>query len=257
MDSNIADRLSREYSNLWEETMHELPNGWITPLVAMLDKLYVLSDIERSLSFDAEGLATWVDIRVEVSAICAAAYATPLRLAGKWNPARALACVEALSEFAGQCSETCSVCGQAGALRMPNFGDAVEGVLCDEHNAEAASNVDHAAELYNECRILFPGVHGKAIDLHGIPDFLFDLVSRSLRTIKEVVVDEGSLEGRVLITKLEMVDGQLHVRHTYNDISNASVGALVEIDDAIRFLESRSDELTRKYQMEGGSDATS
>ncbi|TAV14745.1 hypothetical protein [Rhizobium ruizarguesonis] len=254
MKRDIADKLALEYNNLWDDSMSALPDGWITPLVTMLDKLEGLSNVDRSISYDAKGLATWVDVQVEVSAICASAYAAPLKPAGKWNPARALACIEALSEFSGQCSETCSICGQPGLLRMPNIGDPVEGVLCDVHHAEAASKVDRAAELYNECRILFPGVHGKAIDLH-VPDYLFDLLASCLRKVKEVATDEGGyLEGKVQITRIEMIEGQLHVRHVYDKMPAGAVAAMIDIDDTLRYLEAQADELTRKH---GGSNAAS
>jgi hypothetical protein len=255
MKKEVADKLSKEYANLWDDSMRDVPDGWTDALVTMLDKLYGLSNVERSMSYDAEGLATWVDLRIEVSEIVAIAYVAPLKPAGKWNPSRALACIEALSEFSGRTAETCSVCGDPGILRMPNFGDGVEGVLCDHHSAEAASQVDHAAALYAECRVLFPPVHGKAINLN-VPDFLFDLLAHCLRKVKEVVTDEGGyLEGKVQITRVEMIDDQLHVRHVYSQMPAGAVAAMIEVDDALRYLEAQADELTRKHQ--GGSDAAS
>ncbi|ARQ58929.1 hypothetical protein Kim5_CH02886 [Rhizobium sp. Kim5] len=133
MNKDIAGRLSREYSNLWDDSMSAIPDGWVAPLINMIDKLYVLSDVERSYA-QGEGLATWVALRIEVSPVVAIAYATPLNPAGKWNPARALACIEALSEFHGLTQETCMTCGAEGHLRMRILGGHHEGVYCDEHN---------------------------------------------------------------------------------------------------------------------------
>jgi hypothetical protein len=250
MKKEIADNLAKEYSNLWDDSMRDIPDGWVTPLVDMLDKLEGLSNVARSMSYDAEGLATWIDIRIEVSPICAAAYVAPLKPAGKWNPARAFACIEALSDFSGQCAETCRTCGEPGIMRL---GGGIEGIYCDQHRDEEAAKIDKYAALYDECRVIFPVVHGKAVDLH-VPDFLFDLLARCLRKVKEVVLDEGGfLEGKIKITRLEMIEGQLHVRHVYNEMPAGATAAMIEVDDTLRFLVAQADELTRKR---GGSDAS-
>ncbi|WP_105432747.1 hypothetical protein [Neorhizobium sp. T6_25] len=251
MKKEIADRLSKEYANLWDDSMRVIPDGWITPLLTMLDRLYGLSDVDRK-SYQGEGLSTWVDLHIDVSPIVAIAYATPLKPAGKWTPGRALACVEALAEFSVQTGETCRTCGEPGIMRL----DGIEGIYCDQHRDEEAAKIDKYAALYDECRVIFPAVHGKAIDLH-VPDFLYDLLASSLRKIKQVVEDEGGyLEGKIKITRLEMIDGQLHVRHVYDQMPAGAEPAMMEIDDTIRWLEGQSDELVRKHNSDGGSDAS-
>ncbi|TAW65403.1 hypothetical protein ELI15_14005 [Rhizobium ruizarguesonis] len=246
MKKEIADKLAMEYSHLWHDSMTALPDGWISALVTMLDKLERLSSIERSPSRDPEGLATWVDLRIEVSAIRAAAYATPVRPAGKWRPGRALSCIDALNDFADQCSKICSVCGQ------PAVSDGSH-IRCAEHTV-VQPQVSRTQALYQEVRDLFPPVHGKAIDLH-VPDHLFELLASSLRSILKLVIQEGVV-GKVLITRVEIDDGALFVRVRYQSLTAVFMGTQMAINEMISDLEVLSDEATRKHNL-GGSDATS
>lgn len=39
MKKEIADKLRLEYEYLWHNSMHALPDGWIEPLVKMLDRM--------------------------------------------------------------------------------------------------------------------------------------------------------------------------------------------------------------------------
>ncbi|ARQ56936.1 hypothetical protein Kim5_CH00829 [Rhizobium sp. Kim5] len=245
MKKELADKLRLEYEHLWHDSMLAVPDGWIDPLVAMLDKLYALSEVDRSMSFDSEGLATWVKIRIEVSSTHSAAYVTPLEPAGEWRPGRALACIDALSEFARQCSKTCSICGLPGA---PD-GNSMR---CAEH-AAVEPQVSRSQRLYQEVRDLFPEVDGKAIDLN-VPDHLFDLVASTLRSILKVV-ERYDIVGKVFITKIEMDGEALFVRVRYVDLTYVFLGAQMEINEMISDLEMLSDEATRKHNL-GGSDAS-
>ncbi|NZD54173.1 hypothetical protein [Rhizobium leguminosarum] len=132
MNKEIAGRLRAEYEYLWHDSMRELPDGWVEPLVVLLEKLYRLPTI-GPVSFASPGLVTWVNLRVEVSSSSASAFAMPVMAPGKWTPTRALECVEALLEFHGSTQETCSICGSEGSLMMRILGSNTEGVYCDEH----------------------------------------------------------------------------------------------------------------------------
>ncbi|MGO4566090.1 hypothetical protein AB4Z52_13665 [Rhizobium sp. 2YAF20] len=132
MNTEIAGRLRAEYEYLWHDSMTALPDGWIEPLVKMLDRLYVLSLVAPQ-SFLTPSLATWVRLRVEVQPSSAMAFMTPMMPTSRWHGNRALECIEALVQFHGGTQETCSICGADGFLRMPILGDRGEGVFCDEH----------------------------------------------------------------------------------------------------------------------------
>ncbi|TAV04561.1 hypothetical protein [Rhizobium ruizarguesonis] len=138
MNQEIAGRLRAEYEYLWHPSMEALPDGWIEPLVIMLEKMYRLSTVGPA-SFASPGLVTWVNLRLEVGSSSASAFAMPIMAPGKWTPTRALECVEALLEFHGSTQETCSICGSEGHLRMRILGSSSEGVFCDQHNPEAAN----------------------------------------------------------------------------------------------------------------------
>lgn len=239
MKKEIAEKLRLEYAHLWDDSMADVPDGWITPLTTMLDKLYALSDVGRSMSHDAGGLATWVKIRVEVSSIIAIAYAAPLLPAGKWNPSRALACIEVLSGFQRQTQETCELCGLPGTL---NDGH----VRCVGH-AGADPAAARADALYQEVRDLFPEAHGKAIDL-AVPDYLFELVTSTLRSILKLVKQED-IVGKVMITRIEMDDGALFVRVRCNDLTAVHLGTQMSVNEMIADLEALSDEATRQHQL--------
>ncbi|WSG96441.1 hypothetical protein U8P76_05885 [Rhizobium johnstonii] len=132
MKKDIADRLRGEYEYLFHDSMRDLPDGWIEPLVVMLEKMYRLSTVGPS-NFMAPGIITWCQLRVEVYQSSAMVFASPMMPAGKWHQERALECVEALAEFHGQTQETCMTCGADGHLRMRILGSNKEGVYCDKH----------------------------------------------------------------------------------------------------------------------------
>jgi hypothetical protein len=132
MNQEIASRLRAEYEYLWHDSMTALPDGWVEPLVVMLEKMNRLSAVGPS-NFMSPGLITWVNLRVEVGSSSASAFAMPVMTPGKWNPTRALECVVALLDFHGSTQATCSVCGSEGHLRMRILGSNNEGIYCDEH----------------------------------------------------------------------------------------------------------------------------
>ncbi len=251
MKKEFADKLRIEYEYLWHDSMAALPDGWVTPLVKMLDRLYALSNVNRSMSYDPEGLATWVNLRIEVQDSCAFAFATPMIPAARWNGPRAVECIDALNELHGQTQETCSICGAEGHLRMRILGGDREGIFCEDH--KHTRRVDRTDALYQEVRDLFPDVHGKAIDL-AVPDHLWDLLPTTLRSIHKLVTAED-IVGKVLITKIEMDDGALFVRVRYQNLTAVHLGIQMAVNEMVADLEALSDEVTRKHQ--GGSDAAS
>jgi hypothetical protein len=254
MKKEIADKLSLEYEYLWHESMREMPDGWIKPLVKMLDRMESLSTVKPS-SFMTPSLLLWVNLRVEVEDSGAFAYATPMIASGRWHGPMALECITALSEFCGETQETCSVCGADGHLRMRILGGYREGVFCDEHKdvhrGDAART--HADALYQDVRDLFPEVHGSAINLN-VPDHLRDLLASTLRSIHKLVIAED-IVGKVLITRIEMDDGALYVRVRYVDLTAVFMGVQMAVNEMISDLEVLSDEATRKHQ-HGGPDAS-
>jgi len=251
MNVDIAGRLRAEYEYLWHDSMFELPDGWTEPLVVLLEKMYRLSTVGPS-NFMTPGIITWCQVRVEVYMSSAIAFASPMMPSHHWHPDRALACIEALSEFHGKTQETCSVCGAEGHLRMRMLGSSREGVYCDLHHLATVEKMDRAMALYTECRLLFPEVHGTAINL-DVPDHLFDLLSSTFRSILKVV-DRYEALGKVLITRVEMDDGALFVRVRY-DLTYAFIGVQMEVNAMIADLETLSDEATRKHNLLRGSDA--
>lgn len=132
MKTETAVLLKAEYGPMWHDTMRDLPDGWVQPLVDMFDRLYRLSSIDAF----RDRTVYWVALRVDVHGSSAMAFASPIMPSNTWTPGRANACVEALSEFHGQTQETCSVCGGAGYLRMAPLGDRSEGVFCHEHTGD-------------------------------------------------------------------------------------------------------------------------
>lgn len=118
----------KTFDYLHHESMDSLPNGWIGPLVDMLQAMRQLSLVEPVVRPMVE---VWVSLRVEHGPSGALAYAAPLLPIKHWSPERALACVEALSTFTFAVQETCSVCGHPGHLRFSKGRD--EGIFCDEH----------------------------------------------------------------------------------------------------------------------------
>ena len=121
----------KTFDYLYHESMDSIPDGWIGPLVDMLQTVRELSLVEPVVRPMVE---VWVSLRVEHGPSGALAYAAPLLPILHWGPARALACVDALSTFTFAVQDTCSVCGHPGYLRFSKGRD--EGIFCDEHHEE-------------------------------------------------------------------------------------------------------------------------
>ncbi|HCJ74682.1 hypothetical protein [Agrobacterium pusense] len=119
------------FDHYYHESMDSLPDGWIGPLVDMLQTIRQLSLVEPVVRPLVE---VWVSLRIEHGPSGALAYAAPLLPIKHWSPERALACVEALSTFTFAVQETCSVCGHPGHLRFGNGRE--ERVVCDDHNEQ-------------------------------------------------------------------------------------------------------------------------
>lgn len=124
------------FDHYYHESMDTMPDGWIGPLVDLLQAMRQLSLVEPVLKPVVE---VWVSLRIEHGRSGAMAYAAPLLPSQHWSPARSMACVDALSTFTFAVQQTCSICGHPGHLRFGNGRD--EAVLCDDHN-EGRSNVD-------------------------------------------------------------------------------------------------------------------
>lgn len=121
----------KTFDHYYHESMDSLPDGWIGPLVDMLQAMRQLSLVEPVVRPMVE---VWVSLRIEHGPSGALAFASPLLPPKHWSEGRALACVNALSTFTFAVQETCSVCGHPGHLR---FGDGrQEGIFCDAHNVE-------------------------------------------------------------------------------------------------------------------------
>ncbi|MCJ9720808.1 hypothetical protein MOV66_10315 [Agrobacterium sp. SHOUNA12C] len=178
---NIA-RIRTLHRAYYHQSIDSLPDGW-TQLV--MDFLHVVDDIGD--------LTDSVSARFERGPDGCRAFIFPEM--SRWHPEQMNALRIAQRELYGLSQQTCEVCGNPGAMEGTR-------VLCIEHAGGAAAKATlREAALYEECRVLFPPVHGKAINLN-VPDFLFELVASTLRSIRKLVVAED-IVGKVLITRLE------------------------------------------------------
>ncbi|WP_322886502.1 hypothetical protein U8C31_18210 [Sinorhizobium medicae] len=121
----------KTFDYLHHPSMDSLPDGWIGPLVDLLQAMRQLSLVEPVIRPMVE---VWVSLRIEHGPSGALAFAAPLLPIKHWGPERALACVEALATFTFSVQETCSVCGHPGHLRFGN--GRREGIFCDDHSEE-------------------------------------------------------------------------------------------------------------------------
>ncbi|MGO7353850.1 hypothetical protein ACCS66_03840 [Rhizobium ruizarguesonis] len=220
------------YKRYYHPSVDRLPDGWI----ALIDDFF--------LSLEGIGdLNTAASIRFERTASGLQAFVFPER--PLWHPRAILSLHTAQRELYEQSQQTCEVCGNPGAAEDGH-------VWCIGHAGELAAKARREAALYEECRALFPEVHGEAINL-AVPDHLFDLLSTSLHAIHKLVVSED-IVGKVLITRLEIDDGALFCRVHYSKLGAVFQGTQMAINEMLADLEVLSDELTRKHKP-GGSDA--
>ncbi len=251
MKKEIADKLAKEYDYFWRENLRQLPDGWLTPLLDLFEKLYRLSATDATIA----GALIPVALYVEIKSTRAFAFASPTLPARWWTDARRKALVDALADFQGQTMKTCQVCGSSGVTTLVSRGDLKDGVYCGEHTPRAADlspKMSRADALYAECRDLFPPVHGSAINL-DLPDYLLDLVASTFRKVLKLVIEAGVV-GKVLVTRVEMDDGALFVRVQFQNLTAVNLSLQMTINELISDLEVRSDEAIRE---QGGADAAS
>lgn len=126
----------KTFDHYYHPTMDSLPDGWIGPLVDLLQSMRQLSLVEPVVRPMVE---VWVSLRIEHGPSGALAFAAPMLPIKHWGPERAMACVKASAAFAFAVQETCSVCGHPGHLRFG--GGRQEGIFCDAHS-EGARHAD-------------------------------------------------------------------------------------------------------------------
>lgn len=230
-------RMRRSYGPLCHDSMNDLPDGWASIIGEFYHAMESIGDLVDAVS-----------VRFEHTESGLRAFVFPEM--SRWSNEQMNALRLAQRSLYESSQRTCETCGKEGG--PADFGRALM-FLCSKHKSSETDRRAREQALYNECAILFPWGHGSAINLF-VPAHLEELLAKCLRQIKDVVVAEGGyLIGKITITRIAMIEGQLFVRQTYNEMPAGAVAAMVEVDDIVRFLEAQSDELTR---MHGGSDAS-
>jgi hypothetical protein len=234
MSPDNIDRIRTMYRDYYHSSIESLPDGWTQLIMDFLYQMDGIGDLTDSVS-----------CRFERCPDGCRAFVFPEM--SRWHPEQMDTLRVAQRELYGLSQQTCEVCGNPGAMEGKR-------VLCIGHAGGVDEKVAlREAALYDECRILFPPVHGSAINLR-VPDHLWDLLSTTLRAILKLVENED-IVGKVLITRLEIDDGALFARVRYNDLEAVFMGTQMSIGEMVADLETLSDELTRKHQ-HGGSDAS-
>ncbi|MBX5164765.1 hypothetical protein [Rhizobium sp. NZLR4b] len=230
MKPENIQHLRTTYKRYYHSSVDSLPDGWVAIIDDFLLALEGMGDFLEPAS-----------VRFEQTPSGLKAFAFPE--VSRWHPEQMNALRIAQRELYGRSQQTCEVCGNPGAIEEGH-------VHCIGHAGDDPAEA-RAGALYQECRVLFPEVHGNAINL-DVPDYLFDLLANTLRAILKLVVKED-IVGKVLITRLEYDRECLFVRVSYNDLETVFMGVQMAINEMVADLEALSDELTRRQQ--GGSDA--
>lgn len=242
--------LLKTFDGLYHESMSTLPDGWIGPLVDMLQTMRQLSLIDPV----HPKIVEWVTLRVErTSTSGATAFAHPLLPPAQWSAGRTFACLEALSAFGAAVKETCEKCGHPGAAcqigQMTFF-------LCEEHGSIARERLTEKVEAYeerirfrNEVSVLFQ--KHSPVALH-VSTHNFTILRQALRDIKQIVDDRG-LVGKVYVTRVEESEGQLFLSARYDkDVDPASN---FEIEDIIHHAQWQSDQASLAANKDDRDDA--
>ncbi|MBY3044822.1 hypothetical protein HFN60_30885 [Rhizobium leguminosarum] len=226
----------KTFGGLYHETMSKLPDGWIGPLVDMLQAMRQLSLVEPIHA----KIETWVALRVErTSTSGAVAYASPLLSPDQWSAGRASACLEALSAFGSAVKATCEKCGHPGTACQ--IGQMTL-YLCEEHGTIAKQRLTAKVEAYeerirfrNEVSVLFQ--ENSPVTLH-VSDRNFPILRQALCDIKKIV-DERGLAGKVFVTKVRESEGQLFLNARCDE---ADPTTQFEIQDIIHHAQWQSDQ---------------
>ncbi|TAW50620.1 hypothetical protein [Rhizobium leguminosarum] len=239
----------KTFGGLYHETMSKLPDGWIGPLVDMLQAMRQLSLVEPV----RPKIEEWVTLRVErTSTSGAIAFAHPLLPPDHWGQHRAYACIEALSAFGSAVKATCEKCGHPGAAcqigQMTFF-------LCEEHSLIAKDRLTEKVEAYEE-RIRFRNEVSVLFQEHSrvslqVNDRNFPILRQALRDIKQIV-DERGLAGKVYVTKMQESGGQLFLNARCDEADPASQ---FELQDIVKHAEWQSDQASLATNKERDDDA--
>ena len=241
--------LLKTFNGLYHESMSTLPDGWIGPLVDMLQTMRQLSLIDPV----HPKIETWVALRVErTSTSGAIAFAHPVLPSDQWGQERAYVCIEALSTFSTAIKVTCEKCGHPG--QACQIGQ-MTFYLCEEHGRIAKERLTEKVEAYeerirfrNEVSVLFQKHSPVAlhVSLHN-----FHILRQALRDIKQIVEERG-LVGKVYVTKIEESEGQLFLSARCDKADPASQ---FEIQDLIKHAEWQSDQASLAANKEDRDDA--
>ncbi|PDS34391.1 hypothetical protein CO665_30625 [Rhizobium anhuiense] len=233
MSPDNIDRIRTMYRDYYHSSIDGLPDGWTQLIMDFLHAMDGIGDLTDSIS-----------IRFERCPDGCRAFVFPEM--SRWHPEQMNALRIAQRELYGLSQQTCEVCGNPGAMEGNR-------VFCIGHAGGVAAKAAREQALYDEVHLLFPKVHGKAIDLN-VPDHLFHLLSTTLRAILKLVENEDAV-GKVLITRVEMDDEALYVRVRFIDLEATDMYLQMSVNEMIADLEALSDVATRKHR-EGGSNAS-
>lgn len=242
-------KLLKTFNGLYHDSMSTLPDGWIGPLVDMLQTMRQLSLVDPI----HPKIETWVALRVErTSTSGAIAFAHPALPSDQWGQERAYACFEALSVFGAAVKETCEKCGHPGAACQ--IGQ-MTFYLCEEHGSVARDRLTEKVEAYeerirfrNEVSVLFQ--KHSPVALH-VSTHNFTILRQALRDIKQIV-DERGLAGKVFVTKVHESEGQLFLSARCDQ---ADPVTQFEVQDIIKHAEWEADQASLARNKEDGDDA--
>ncbi|MFL0693667.1 MAG: hypothetical protein ACJLUP_16685 [Agrobacterium tumefaciens] len=240
----------RTFDGLYHESMAKLPDGWIGPLVDMLQTLRQLSLVEPVYP----SIETWVELRVERTAASGAiVFMTPLLPPDQWGHERALACLVALSAFGEASKATCEWCGQPGA--PVQLGERVTFFLCEEHKSSAEEKLAAQVQAFDErvkfrekVSILF---QKQATVWLNVSDHNAPILQEALTDIKKIVVDRD-LVGKIFVTKITESEGQLFLSVRYDP--SVDFATVIEIDDIVHHVHRLSDEASLLANRGGAND---
>lgn len=226
-DENIG-HLRRKFGPVYDNSIHDIPDGWAGIIGDFLQFLEDLGDLTDAVS-----------CRYERTPSGLKAFVFPEM--SRWHPEQLHALQAAQRTLYGLSQQTCETCGK------PAIYPPTARFLCIEHDAAVQRDLAELEAITAELEAILPYKHLRDFDL-GIPVLLRELIYSTLRQINQIVESED-LIGRVFVIKIEVSENQLFLNVRYDRDFPAAIRS--NIDDLIKHAERQSDEIAR-----GGSHAS-